>query len=114
MGLDFIRRAAPTFKKSWNRGAKELAQPTLFTRHPEHCGRTILADLNANTVMPVGREVVIQILNGEMCLVDGLTSIGKVTQPPADLIQIVKDVGCAKGRIERTNALGGTVDVAIQ
>jgi hypothetical protein len=36
MGLDFIRRCAPTFTKAWNRGKHDLATPTLFSNTPWH------------------------------------------------------------------------------
>lgn len=114
MGLDFIKRAAPTFKKSWNNGAQELAQGTLFTRNPECRGRTVAADVSAGSQVTLGKMVVIQIINAEMCLIDGLSKIGKVPDPPADLLRIIGEIGCAKGTIERLNIIGGTVDVAIQ
>lgn len=114
MGVDFIRRAAPTFKKSWNNGAKGLAQGTLFTRYPECRGRTVAADMAACSQIDVGKNVVIQIVNGEMCLTEGLSMIGKIPSPPADLLKIIGEVGCAKGTVERVNTIGGTADVAIQ
>jgi hypothetical protein len=39
MGADFIEKATPTFKKSWDRARATLATADLFTlRHPG-CGR---------------------------------------------------------------------------
>ena len=34
MGSEFIEKAAPTFKKSWDRARVELATATLFTKTP--------------------------------------------------------------------------------
>jgi len=91
MGLDFIRRRAKTFTKTWSRGRTDLAQPTLFTRYPECRSRSVLL------------------------LVRGTTQIGSASSPPPDLMAaICKAGGNALGQVARINPISGTADVEVE
>ena len=45
MGSDFIEKAAPSFKKSWDRGRVAVATANLFTKQPASLVRTVPADI---------------------------------------------------------------------
>ena len=115
MGLDFIRRAAPSFTKAWNHSKETLTEPTLFTRYPECRTRTVIADLMQSTGLTAGAKVVVCAKASKLILVAGNVQIGVIQQPPSDLQKAIHDAGdCALGQINRINPLSGTADVEIE
>ena len=116
MGLDFIRRTAKTFTKSWDRNKTELAQPTLFTRYPECRSRSLVADIaDGAAVLSQGARILVSTRGTELVLITGTTQIGAVQNPPSDLFAAVRQAGGnALGRVTRINPISGTADVEIE
>jgi hypothetical protein len=115
MGLDFIRRAARSFTKGWDRSQKDLAQPTLFTRYPECRTRTINSELNDHVHVTAGEQVMVCVQGDALTLVRETTQIGVVNSPPPDLFRAVRDAGdCALGHVVQINPLSRTADVEIE
>ncbi len=115
MGLDFIRRRAKTFTKSWHRNKTDLARPTLFTRYPECRSRSLIADLDAEAGVSPGVEVLVCARGAELTIVRGTTPIGATSRPPPDLISAIRQAGGdALGRVTRLNPISGTADVEIE
>lgn len=115
MGLDFIRRAAPTHKKSWKGGAKDLAQPTLFTRYPECRSRSVVVSLDEGSKAEIGAALAVFVDGESLALVKETTRIGVAAAPPPDLFSAIQGAGgCAVGRISQVNPLSGTVHVEIE
>jgi len=115
MGLDFIRRAARSFTKSWNRGATELSQPTLFTRYPECRSRSVVAAIENNAAVEVGAPLAVHVEGPSLALVRETTRVGTVSSPPHDLFTAIQGAGgCAMGRVSQLNPLSGTAHVEIE
>lgn len=115
MGLDFIRRAARSFTKSWNHGANTLAQPTLFTRYPECRTRSVIVQLDDHVVLPLGSQLMVCSQTTSLILVHETTQVGIVHTPPPDLFRAIQDAGGhAVGQIACVNPLSGTADVEIE
>jgi hypothetical protein len=115
MGLDFIRRAAPSFKKGWTKGAASMAQPTLFTKYPECRSRSIVVTVDDGAQLEVGAPYAIHVDGEALCVVKETARVGKAMTPPPDLFSAIKAVGgCALGRISKINPLSGTADVEIE
>lgn len=115
MGLDFIRRAAKTFTKTWNRGASELARPTLFTRYPECRTRSVVASLHEPATIPNGAQLTVCAEASGLVLVHETRRVGIVDAPPADLFKAIQQTGgCASAQITRINPLSGTADVEVE
>lgn len=115
MGLDFIRRAARTFTKSWSRSATELAQPTLFTRYPECRSRSIVVALESNVNVDIGALLAVHVDGTSLTIVKETTSVGVVAAPPHDLFTAIQGAGgCALGRVSQLNPLSGTANVEIE
>jgi hypothetical protein len=115
MGLDFIRRAAKTFTKSWNRGVSQLAQPSLFTRHPQNRARTMVASLNDGVTIPEGEQVLVCVRESKLALIRGTCQIGVVEAPPNDVFCDIQNAGgSAVGSIAGLHDLSGTADVEIE
>lgn len=115
MGLDFIRRTARSSTKAWDRGRSELADPTLFTRHPECSIRTVVAQLDNGIVMEPGSNVTMCLRGERLLVVRETTQIGTIERPPADLVRAIRDMGNqALGSCRQFNQLSGTADVEVK
>lgn len=115
MGLDFIRRHAKTFTKTWCRNRADLARPTLFTRYPECKSRSVIADLAADAALSQGSRILVCARGAELLLVSGTSQIGAATHPPADLLSAIQKAGGnALGHVTRINPISGTADVEIE
>ncbi len=115
MGLDFIRRSAKTFTKSWDRNRTELAQPTLFTRYPECRSRSLIADIADGAGVSQGSPILVCARGAELVLITGTTQVGAVPHPPSDLLSAVEQAGGnALGRVTRINPISRTADVEIE
>jgi hypothetical protein len=115
MGLDFIRRRAKTFTKTWSRNRTDLARPTLFTRYPECRSRSVIADLASDAGISQGTRVLVCARGAELLLVSGTTQIGAASRPPSDLLSAIHQAGGnALGHVTRINPISGTADVEIE
>lgn len=114
MGLDFIREAAKTFKKSWNRRGSEIAIRDLFTKDVECQTRSVIADIDERCEVTAGEEVILQQAGGQLQVWRETRCLGVVTSLPSDLAEtILASGGVALGRIDRVNELSSTVDITV-
>ena len=115
MGLDFIRRAAKGFTKSWDRGRTNLAKPSLFTRYPEARRRTVIAEMAPDCNPRVGAELLVCVEGNCVILIDEAYRIGCLQNPPSDLVDAIRAAGGnAMGQISHFNPISGTADVEIE
>lgn len=115
MGLDFIRRASKGFTKAWDRGRVSLAQPTLFTRHPESRRRTVIAELSPGCRVSVGMELMVCVDGERLILLEEISEVGCVECPPADSVDAIRTTGGhALGHVVCINPISGTADVEIE
>ena len=115
MGLDFIRRTAKGFTKTWDRSCTSLAEPSLFARYPETRTRTVIAELQTGCQTKVGDELAICFADDQLILVAETIRIGFMKDPPPDLVAAVCAAGgYALARIKQLNPLSGTADVEVE
>ena len=115
MGLDFIRRAAKGFTKTWDRGRTSLATPSLFTRYPEARRRTVLAEMAPDCTPRVGAEFAVCVEGQRLVHIDETNRIGCLQNPPSDLVDAIRAAGgYALGQISHFNPISGTADVEIE
>src|SRR6202023_3146815 len=66
MGVDFIKKAAPTFHKALDRRAVELRTPTLFNRDIPSIARSASAEICQGSSITPGEQVHLRILNNKL------------------------------------------------
>jgi hypothetical protein len=114
MGADFVRKAAKTFEKSWDKDRVELATANLFTQQPKCAARTSRADILGNAHLAAGDVVTVQAINGGLIAMRGLSRVARFSQPSTELIEGVNaSCGVAKGTIEKVHPLSGVVEISI-
>ena len=115
MGVDFIKKCAKGFNKSWDRGKKDLAAPDLFRHDPALAARTYCANLSPGTEAPPGREFLLRAVGSDLRLFDGPSQVGSMKDTPASLVAAVQSggYGVAVARVVRVHEFSGAVDISV-
>lgn len=114
MGADFIEKAAPSFKKRWDKARVELATADLFTRQPESAARCAVADLIGDASLNVGDSVTVEIRNGKLVAKIGLTRVAQFPNESGELMRAVEaSCSIAKGTIRQVHGLAGVVEISL-
>ena len=86
MGLDFITKAAPDFKKGMDRSRLELATPKVYTQQPNETPPAYSARLTGEDDPDVGEVVGISLQGLQVLVMRGITVIAVLRSPPAFLL----------------------------
>ena len=114
MGVEFIRKSAKTFKKSWDWHRVSLATPTLFTQQPVCGARTAAADIANGTTLQQGEAVTVQLNGTDLVALRGLSEVAYFIQPSPQLVSAVQEsYGVARGTVEQINNIAGVVEISI-
>lgn len=113
MGIDFIRRVAPNFRKAWDRRRVELCTPDLFTKPVVESSRTAIAEIVGTRLLKAGEGVIIEdSSSGLVCRV-GIETVARFSDPPLHLCALTKAAaGLAKGRVEAVHELSGFAEIS--
>jgi hypothetical protein len=114
MGADFIRKAAKTFTKSWDRHRLDLATPTLFTTEPSCVASTVAADIVDGVTLREKERLTVQTLNGQLVALRGLSTVAVINKPSAEIAAAL-DAACgiAQGTVEHVHTLSGVADISL-
>jgi hypothetical protein len=113
MGLDFIKRARPTFEKSWSRGLKALSEPDFFNCAPGEPSKVLIANLST-TAADEGEELIALSDGTRIALTQGVTQVGCIEDAPVELVSQIDEMGgFAYAKIDRVNSLSETAEVRI-
>ena len=114
MGVDFIRKAAATFKKSWDRRRVELGTPDLLTVTPESSTETAAASIREGVSLQPGDAVTVQFADGDLIALQGVREVAQLLDPPPELVQAVRDsYGVARGRVEQVHEIAAVAELSI-
>lgn len=114
MGAEFIRDAAASFKKGWDRGLVKLGTADLFTQQPTCAPRVVDADLVGDASIRAGEYLVIRKVGDRLVAARGLSEVAHLTNPPADVLSAVEaSCGVAKGLVEHVHDDARVAEIAI-
>lgn len=114
MGIEFIEKATPTFKKSWDRARVELATADLFTQIPDCAARTAVADIVGGTRLEVGQQLTVEVQEGILIARRGNREVARFTDPAPEIVTAVQaSCGIAKGTVECVYTLAGVAEISI-
>lgn len=114
MGSDFIEKATPSFKKSWDRHRVELEKSDLFTKQPTCAARTATARIIGKVQLRVRDNLIVEIRDGSLIVMQGNSPVAQFDAPPQEIMEAVKDsCGIAKGTVEQVYNLSGMVDISL-
>jgi hypothetical protein len=114
MGADFIEKAAPTFRKSWDRGRVALATSTFFTNQPSCLVRTVAAEIVGTARLEAGDVLVVEAEGGGLAARRGNVVVARIEACKPELMAAVEaSCGIAKGTVEQVHDLAGTVEISL-
>lgn len=115
MGVDFMRKAAPSYRKGLDQRRIELATPTLFTQQPISASRVYAARLRAGETLDYGDQVCVRLNDLRQVLVlRGISVIGMFSNPPTDLVDALvrsHDEGC--GIVEAFHGVASIAEIRV-
>jgi hypothetical protein len=114
MGLDFIRRCAPTFHRALDRRAIELNTPTLFSNDVRCVPRTAEAELCTGYVVVVGEKLLLRLLGERIVLQRANVVVAELSNPPIEFSNFVRaGCGIAGAEIKAVHSLSGVAEVSL-
>jgi hypothetical protein len=112
MGLDFIRKTKPTFKKAWRNGLDHLSKPGLFTPNPAF-SRAILATLSTPGLAE-GDLLLLRLKGTHLSVVRSTAEVGTIENLPPEVLEFLQsNYGVACGIVAQLHPLSGTADIRI-
>jgi len=115
MGLDFLRKCAKPFKRSWSRGLGRLATPDLFAGQPISERRTWCARANDGHALHEGDQHILRVDGPNVDVYAGQMRVAVIENASRSVLDRIVGTGCgfALGKVERVHVLSGTADVSI-
>lgn len=90
MGIEFIRKAAPSFRKGLDRMRIALATPTLFTQQPVAAPQAYAANLHRGYLPSVGEKLGVRLQGEQVLILRGVESVGAFRSPTAELLDALR------------------------
>ena len=114
MGLDFIRKAAKSFRKGLDQSRVELGTPDLFTRKPECEPRAYAATIHANSKLSPGEELGVRFHGDKIVAQRGTDIVAAFDSPPRELVEALREsYGEAWGTVTQVYDLADTAEITV-
>lgn len=114
MGIDFVRRAAASFRKGLDKRRLELATPTLFTQQPDSAPRSYAASVQDGEKLQTGQELGVRLQGQKVIVLRGLDQVATLNSPPADLVNaLAASHGEACGTVSQVHELSQTAEITV-
>jgi hypothetical protein len=114
MGLEFVRKAAPTFRKGLDLRRIELGTPTLFTQQPSCTLRAYAANLLGDQKLALGEKLGVHLDGPRILVLRGLDPVATFNSPPADLMDaLVASHGEACGLVQEVHEIAGIAEITV-
>lgn len=114
MGLDFIRKIAPTFHKGLDRALVKLHTPDLFKRGPVQESRAYAARMRPGKNLSPGQELSIRIDNGKVVALRDMEVVAEFISPPDELVEAIRaSFGEACGVVREVHELAEIAEISV-
>jgi hypothetical protein len=114
MGIDFIRRAAPSFHKGLDRRRIELGTPTLFSHQPASTPRAYAANIGDGQTLAAGEKLGVRLDGDCVKALRGLSPVATFSNPPAELVKALSDShGEACGVVQQVHDMAKTAEINV-
>jgi hypothetical protein len=114
MGLDFIRRCAPSFHRALDRRAIELNTPTLFSNDVAFVARTAEAEVRRGHVITAGEKMLLRSFGDKLVLQRANVIVAELNNPPVEFSNFVRArCGIAGAEVKAVHPLSGVAEVSL-
>jgi hypothetical protein len=114
MGIEFVRKAAPSFRKGLDRMRIRLATPTLFTQQPECAPHAYAASLRNGETLTAGEKLGVRLDGQRVVATRGLSPVAVFKNPTSELMQaLVASHGEACGLVQEVHVIAGVAEITV-
>jgi hypothetical protein len=114
MGIDFVRKCAPSFERSWDRNRDELAQPSLLNLEPKLQDQTYRAIANEGFVFMPGDKLLVHLDGENLVLRKEMTVVANIPEGTQLLLgALARANGVAVATVQKTLVDGGAADISL-
>jgi hypothetical protein len=114
MGLDFIRKTAPTFKRALDRRAVALRSPKLFGRDIPLVARSARANVCHGAKLKPREKLLLRVIDTKLIAQRENVVVAEFPNPPAELLnQVQCGAGIEEAEVKSVHPLSETVEIAI-
>lgn len=114
MGLDFIRKATPSFRKGLDRMRIKLATPTLFTQEPTCSSPVYAANLREDKELAAGEKLGVRLDGQRVLALRGLEPVAVFDNPTPDLkAALAASHGEACGVVQAVHAIARVAEITV-
>jgi hypothetical protein len=114
MGIEFIRKAAKSFRRRWDEGRRELGTSDLFTQEPRQCPRTLPFDLGSSFDVHIGEMVTVEAEGNALVARLRLVPIARADNPPTEVLRAVQEsCGIAQGTVQQVHDLARVAEISL-
>ena len=114
MGLDFIRKAAKSFRKGLDQSRLDLGTPDLFTRKPDCEPRAYAATIQANRKLSPGDALGVRFQGDKIVAQRGMDIVAVFDAPPRQLFEALREShGEAWGTVTEVYDIADTAEITV-
>jgi hypothetical protein len=112
MGIEFIRKAAPSYTKAIDRERVRMSTAEMFRETGIEVIRTFAIDMASDGAVRVGDELVIERDGKALIARRDLVEVGRARSPRPEIAEaIAQSAGIARGIVVQVNELSGVAEV---
>jgi hypothetical protein len=114
MGLDFIRKAAPSFRKGLDRMRIKLATPTMFTQEPTCSSPAYAANLCDEKMLVAGEKVGVRLDCQRVVALRGLDPVAVFSNATPELKDaLLASHGEACGVVQAVHVVARVAEISV-
>ncbi|HEY6270451.1 MAG TPA: hypothetical protein VIX19_00480 [Terriglobales bacterium] len=114
MGIEFIRKAAPSFRKGLDRRRIELGTPKLFRQEPTCIPRAYAANIGSGQTVATGEKLGVRFDGEQVVALRGLDPVATFSSPPTELKDALRaSHGEACGLVKEVHEIAQMVEIAV-
>jgi hypothetical protein len=112
MGLDFIRKAAPSFHRALDRRAVDLRTPSLFVRDIPVVARSASAEICHGSRFKLGERLLLRVIANKLVAQRDNLVVAEFPSPPAEFLnQVQSGAGVGQGEVRAIHKLSDRVEI---
>jgi len=114
MGIDFIRKAAPSFRKGLDRMRIKLATPTLFTQQPTSTPLAYAVKLRIDKTVAPGEKLGVKLDGQQVLATRGLDPVAIYDNPTSELKEALRaSHGEACGIVQTVHTIALVAEITV-
>jgi hypothetical protein len=114
VGIDFLKKTAPSFHRALDRRAVELRTPTLFSDDVPTVSRTACAELRDGATMTIGEHALLRIVGDKLVVQRDNFVVAEFPSAPGDfLARVQSGAGVEIGEVMAVRSISGEVEISL-